>query len=94
MIKNLFGNNIDSDKGCLNYSFISIENIVFDEESLVLLIPDLFNVSRITTLPQIAMLAAARNKHLELRFSDKDYLMQWQSSLNGNPLARECISIE
>ena len=69
---------------------LSLENLAPNHR----LSPDLFNVSRITTLPQIAMLAAARNKHLELRFSDKDYLMQWQSSLNGNPLARECISIE
>lgn len=56
--------------------------------------PDLLNVSRVATLPQIALLAASRNQHLNIKQSNQIANEQWQSVISENAIAADLISTQ
>ena len=56
--------------------------------------PDLLNVSRVATLPQIAMIAAASNQHLTVTQSDSERAAKWKASLRQSELADRLITIQ
>ena len=55
--------------------------------------PDLLNVSRIATLPQIAVIAAASNQHLKIMAIDQIGYENWKAVISKNELASNLISL-
>ena len=55
--------------------------------------PDLLNVSRVVTLPQVALLAASCNQHLKMKLSDQSAADHWQALLKESQIASDLISL-
>ncbi len=73
-----------------DFDSISLGNLEVNRRSA----PDLLNVSKVATVPQIAMLAAERHGHLTLISTDPQQSADWSEAINENALADQLLAVE